>query len=76
MAYQRDLSGDVDGVGPVCRSIRNKAMMVSGSRDPDAATLIASSGHCWCNHTQHVVGPDGRIVGPEACIAGRDCFRD
>lgn len=75
MAYQREITGDFGGDAPVCRLIRNKAMMVSGSRNPDAATLIASSGHCWCNQTQHVVGPDGGIVGPEACVESRDCFR-
>jgi len=35
-----------------------------------------SSGHFWCVKTQHLIGPDGKVVGREECSMGRECFID
>ena len=36
---------------------------------------IDSNASCWCNLTQHVVGPDDSGVDRLSCIAGRGCFK-
>jgi hypothetical protein len=28
----------------------------------------------WCRHTAKCVGPDGKLVDPEECRAGRECY--
>lgn len=33
------------------------------------------SGACWCNQTQHFVGPDDKYVNRRECIEGRNCFK-
>jgi hypothetical protein len=36
--------------------------------------LLDASQHCWCRKTMQAVGPDGEIVDPADCQAGRACF--
>jgi len=33
----------------------------------------SSGGHCWCNLTQSVVGPDDRPVYTDKCNPSRSC---
>ena len=40
-----------------------------------AEQYLDPSGHCWCYHTQQVLGPDGKHVGPDRCTPGRGCYR-
>jgi hypothetical protein len=62
--------------GDVCIHLRTKAMYVFGEiKNPDHPEE-AGAQHCWCNVTQHVIGPDQRHVDRHACLQGRDCFRD
>jgi hypothetical protein len=55
--------------------LRNKAVYVTGDMksvdDPEE-----SCGHCWCNRTQHIVGPDQQGVDRQSCVAGRQCYQD
>jgi hypothetical protein len=61
---------------PACIHLRSKAMYVTGDlRNPDHPDEVGSQ-YCWCNMTQHVIGPDQQEVGRPLCISGRQCFRD
>lgn len=55
-----------------CRHLLSKGMFVSGMVDP--AEVGMSDGHCWCNMTQHALGPDDGLVGRHMCVAGRRCY--
>lgn len=58
---------------PACVHLRSKAMYVTGQVDP----APSSGGHspCWCNRTQHTLGPDQGRVERAACISGRTCYQ-
>jgi hypothetical protein len=74
MAYSRsfdELSGPLQ---PVCRHLRSKAIYVAGQLEPPAELEETGSGHCWCNHTQHVTGPDNQMVERRDCNANRNCY--
>ena len=59
-----------------CIYLRNKALFVIGQiRNPDHPD-DADFQNCWCNLTQHIIGPDQRQVGTRTCINGRGCFRE
>jgi hypothetical protein len=58
--------------GPTCQHLRSKGMYVSGQRE--LAEGIGD-GHCWCNKTQHVLGPDDGLVSRTRCDATRRCFQ-
>lgn len=61
---------------PACIHLRSKAMYVTGSlRDYDHPDE-AGSQYCWCNMTQHVLGPDEASVDRRSCITGRGCYSD
>src|SRR5690606_24881825 len=60
--------------GPVCIHLRSKAMYVMGQRDPENPEDIGQ--HCWCNLTQHIIGPDQQFAERDTCTAERDCFRE
>jgi len=60
---------------PACIYLRSKAMYVTGQMNPEHIDEVGSTAHCWCNQTQHVVGPDRAAVSRPACVPGRDCFR-
>ncbi len=74
MSYQRS-HNELSMVGkPACVHLRSKAMYVTGDLEPTDQDEV--SGHsCWCNRTQHSVGPDQQSVERTTCIAGRDCYR-
>ncbi|MCO6457443.1 MAG: hypothetical protein J5I93_19250 [Pirellulaceae bacterium] len=61
---------------PACIHLRSKSLYVSGelrnSQDPGEA----GNHHCWCNMTQHVLGPDQQHVTRAMCVPGRNCYRD
>jgi len=60
---------------PACVLLRSKRIYVTGQPDPDHPDEAGGS-YCWCNRTQHVLGPDDQSVAREHCIPGRDCYRD
>lgn len=55
-----------------CRHLLSKGMFVSGMVDP--AEIGMGDGHCWCNKTQHALGPDDGLVARHKCIVGRRCY--
>lgn len=59
-----------------CIHLRSKAMYVLGEiKNPDHPDE-ASGQYCWCNMTQHVIGPDQLHVDRHTCINGRGCYRE
>jgi len=60
---------------PFCGHLRSKKFFLSDQIAAAAEDYLDASGHCWCYHTQQVVGPDGNIVMPERCVPGRRCYR-
>ena len=62
--------------GLVCIHLRSKSMYVTGEiKNPDHPEE-AGAQYCWCNLTQHVIGPDQQTVDRHACIDGRGCFKE
>jgi hypothetical protein len=59
---------------PYCRYFRQKAMYVRGQGETLAPVDTRSQGHCWCLRTLSQGGPDGQMVEPPSCIAGRTCY--
>ena len=59
-----------------CIYLRSKAIYVTGSLDNPEHPDEDSSHTCWCNLTQHVLGPDQCEVGRSECRPGRQCFRE
>ena len=59
-----------------CKHLRSKTMFVI--TDPQEALNesedASSGGHCWCNRTQSVVGPDDRPVYTDKCNSSRKCY--
>lgn len=74
MSYQREHIAPRVADSP-CVHLRSKAMIVTGKLDTDARDESGSHA-CWCNLTQHALGPDDRPVLRAQCVPGRDCFRD
>ncbi len=77
MAYQRLFDGsNLVALPPPCLHLRSKAIYVTGDPDPQSPEEIGSTRFdCWCNKTQHTIGPDETLVDRTACVEGRDCFR-
>lgn len=76
MPFQKSYDPPAPGPGPGCIHLRSKSMYVSGNiRTPETPAEVGSHA-CWCNMTQHVIGPDQQSVSPRGCRAGRLCFRD
>jgi len=54
--------------------LRSKAIYVTGNPDPnDPHDEGSHQYNCWCNLTQHVLGPDEALVSRYDCIMGRGC---
>ena len=60
---------------PYCREIRSKKYYFLQEMPTEEHHLRDGSNHCWCLRTMQVVGPDGEMVRPENCTAGRSCYR-
>ncbi len=60
---------------PPCKYLRSKEIYVTGNPDPiDPLEAGTHRYNCWCNKTQHVVGPDEEVVERATCIDGRGCY--
>ncbi len=58
-----------------CIHLRSKAIYVTGElRTPDHPDE-AGSHSCWCNLTQHILGPDQKDVDGCDCGPGRKCYK-
>lgn len=75
MSYERSFDNLEIVSSPPCMHLRSKEIYVTGNPDPiDPSEAGTHRYNCWCNKTQHVVGPDEEVVDRATCIAGRDCF--
>ena len=74
MPFQRTFDEPEAALEPLCRSLRSKAMFVTGQMEV-VDVPQTGSGHCWCNETQNVFGPDAQLVSRRACNSGRPCYR-
>lgn len=76
MGYQRSFDQKHIQPLPPCMNLRSKAIYVTGNPDPQSREEEGSTRfNCWCNKTQHVIGPDQELVGRHQCVDGRDCFQ-
>lgn len=61
---------------PACIYLRSKAIYVTGDIDPKHLDEIGSHEFaCWCNRTQHSVGPDEGFVDRRSCVPQRECYQ-
>jgi hypothetical protein len=44
--------------------------------DADNYPDQSGAGYCWCNMTQHMIGPDQAHVTREQCVPTRECYRE
>ncbi|MFP6612671.1 MAG: hypothetical protein VB835_10205 [Pirellulales bacterium] len=73
MSYQRTVNESDLTAGPACVHLRSKAMYVTGDLNPSHLDE-AGSHYCWCNLTQHIVGPDDAPVDRCNCVGSRECY--
>lgn len=59
---------------PACRHLRSKGMYVTGRLNPSVDDPEVGDGYCWCNKTQHMIGPDDGLVDRASCAGGRTCY--
>jgi hypothetical protein len=76
MPFEKQYDQTQPARGAVCIHLRSKSMYVKGQIKVPDDPSEAGSQHCWCNLTQHVIGPDQRNVERHDCVDGRGCFRD
>lgn len=75
MPYERNLDEEPsEPLQAICRHLRSKGMFVAGQVEPPAELEYMGSGHCWCLKTQHVFGPDDKLVDRRACDNSRECY--
>jgi len=60
---------------PYCRELRSKKLTFARTPPRTEEDILDASNHCWCARTMQALGPDGELVRPEECRAGRDCFQ-
>lgn len=76
MPFQKYLDDMRPVQEPACIHLRSKAMYTTGSLKNPQHPDEAGCQYCWCNVTQHIVGPDRQHVDRGMCIPGRNCYRD
>ena len=62
--------------GPACIHLRSKSMYVHGTIGQTELTTESAAGACWCNTTQHYLGPDRDYANRQDCISGRSCYSE
>ena len=61
-------------LSPFCVHIQSKKTYFLRGPPMQVSDILDGSNHCWCRRTMQVLGPDGEVVDPEECRAGRSCF--
>ena len=75
MGYKRSFDNKPAERLPPCMSLRSKAIYVTGDPDPRSPEEEGSTRfNCWCNKTQHTIGPDKQMVDRFECVEGRECY--
>lgn len=62
-------------LSPFCVHIQSKKLFFRKGPPMEESDVLDASRHCWCSLTMQVLGPDGEVVHPDECRAGRSCFR-
>ena len=62
-------------LSPYCSDLASKKLLLRSAPALVDRDVLDLSGHCWCQRTHQVLGPDREPVGPEDCRRGRSCFR-
>jgi hypothetical protein len=62
-------------LSPFCIDLRSKKALFLGRPPMTEEDLLDASRHTWCRRTMNGVGPDGDLVDPSECRAGRGCFK-
>lgn len=62
------------GLNRYCLHLQSKKTFFLRGPARQESDILDASQHCWCRKTMQAVGPDGEIVDPEDCQAGRACF--
>ena len=76
MPFEKHYDAQPPATEPACIHLRSKAMYVTGDlRNPDHPDE-AGSQYCWCNISQHMIGPDQLTVSRYECVPGRTCYRE
>jgi len=77
MPFSKEYPALPEVMTPPCIHLRNKAMYVRGVvDDPVNFPDETNAPQCWCNQTQHHLGPDSLYVSRHECIPGRECFQE
>ncbi len=74
MADEQELHETKGEIAPFCSHIRSKKVYFLGRPPNTESELLDVSQSCWCRHTMLALGPDGAVVDPADCRAGRGCF--
>lgn len=75
MGYSRSFDEKSTERKPICMFLRSKAIYVTGDPDPRSKEEEGSTRfNCWCNKTQHTLGPDDQLVDRDECCDGRECY--
>ncbi|MBW3597239.1 MAG: hypothetical protein KY475_08190 [Planctomycetes bacterium] len=74
MAFERTRIYSEPVTETPCIHLRSKAMYVTGVQTPKHPDE-AGGHYCWCNMTQHTIGPDRKDVDARRCGPERDCYR-
>jgi hypothetical protein len=61
-------------ISPFCARLRSKKTYFLAGPPRTEEDILEASGRTWCVHTMDAIGPDGKLVRPEACQAGRRCY--
>ena len=75
MAHSRIIDSGLPITHLPCVHLRSKEMYVTGQMDPEHPDE-GKEHYCWCNLTQHVLGPDDAAVARADCAPNRDCYRE
>ena len=76
MAYEKDYDVQEPVQHANCIHLRSKAIYVTGELRNTGHPDEEGSQYCWCNLTQHILGPDEKDVAHRACGPDRDCYRE
>lgn len=61
-------------IAPFCAHIQSKKAYFLGRPPNTERELLDASQSCWCRRTMQALGPDGEVVDPDDCRAGRGCY--
>ncbi len=75
MAFEKTTESLEIVTTPPCTHLRSKAIYVTGMLDAPTHADEEGADYCWCNLTQHVLGPDDADVSRGTCVPGRTCYR-